>query len=408
MFLNNTQFTYRLFFFLLLICSLAFGQSAKQKQLENKRQNLLKEIRTINSLLKDNREESSSLLSKIEDVDLKIRVRKNLIQVTNQQANLLTREITTNKKKITQLEGDLAVLKKNYANMVVRSYKSKSKQSKLMFLLSSDNFLQAYKRYNYMKQIKSHQKKQADSIVSKTEQLHVLNGKLFKQKENKEQLIAENRKAQKTLLIEKEKQQSLIADLRKDEAKYKASIVKKQKESNRIEAQIEKLIRDAIAKANKKAGVKKTTKTFTLTAEAKALAKSFGSNKGKLPWPTKTGVLTRRPGKKQHNAVRGVYTTTKGIEITTNKNTDARAVFKGEVFAIQKIKGANKAVMVRHGNYFSVYNNLDKVYVKKGDILDTKDLIGRIGTNSDNKTVLKFYLYQNSQNLNPTHWIYKM
>ena len=369
---------------------------------------MLKEIREINSLLKNNQAESSSLLSKIEDVNLKIRVRKNLIQITNQQANLLTREIKTNTSKINQLENDLEVLKKNYANMVVRSYKSKSKQSKLMFLLSSDNFLQAYKRYNYIQQVKKHQKKQADSIVSKTDQLIVLNDQLFVQKKDKEQLIVENKKAQRTLLLEKEKQQVLITDLRKDEAKYKANIVKKQKESNRIEAQIEKLIKDAIAKANKKAGAKKSTTTFKLTPAAKALAKSFGSNKGKLPWPTSNGVLTRKPGKRQHSAIRGVYTTTKGIEITTSKNTDARAVFKGEVFTIQKIRGANYAVYVRHGNYITVYSNLAKVYVKKGDTLSTEDPIGKIGTNNNNKTTLKFYLYQNSQNLNPTHWIYEM
>ncbi|MFD0964432.1 murein hydrolase activator EnvC family protein [Pseudofulvibacter geojedonensis] len=376
--------------------------------MESKRQNLLKEIREINHLIKNNKAESASLLSKIDDVNLKIRVRRNLIQITNQQANLLTREINSNKKNIENLETELDLLKKNYADMVVRSYKSKSKQSKLMFLLSSENFLQAYKRYNYMKQYKSFQKKQADSIVSKTEQLHALNATLQIQKQNKEALIAENRTAQVALQKEKNQQQLLVKDLKKDEAKYRKSIAKKQKESDRIEAQIEKMIRDAIAKANKKSGTKKSIKTFTLTAEAKALAKNFSNNKGKLPWPTKRGVLTKKPGKQRHSAVKGVYTTSKGIEITTSKDSDARAVFNGEVFVIQKVKGANKAVYIRHGNYITVYHNLKEIYVKKGDIVQTKDPVGKIATNSENKTILKFYLFKDSANQNPTHWIYKM
>lgn len=406
--MSKSRFTYQILFIFLIAFNLGFGQSSKQKQLENKRQNILKEIREINGLIKDNKAESTSLLSKIDDVNLKIRVRKNLIQITNQQANLLTREINSNKKSIVNLENELSLLKKNYADMVVRSYKSKSEQSKLMFLLSSDNFLQAYKRYNYMKQYKSFQKKQADSIVSKTEQLHLLNATLIVQKEDKDILIAENRTAQLVLQKEKANQQLLVKDLKKDEAKYRASIVKKQKESNRIEARIEKMIRDAIAKANKKSGIKKNTKAFTLTAEAKVLAKNFSNNKGKLPWPTERGVLTKKPGKRQHSVVKGVYTNTTGIEITTAKNSDARAVFNGEVFVIQKIKGANKAVYIRHGNYITIYHNLKDIYVKKGDIVQTKDPIGKIGTNSDNKTVLKFYLFKDSASQNPTQWIYKM
>lgn len=384
------------------------GQSTKQKQLERKRQNLLKEIREINSLINENKAESTSLLSKIDDVNLKIRVRRNIIQITNQQANLLTRQINSNQKNISHLETELKLLKKSYADMVVRSYKSKSEQSKLMFLLSSDNFLQAYKRYNYMKQYKSYQKKQADSIVSKTEQLHVLNATLLLQKENKDALIAENKIEQIALQKEKNKQLLLVKNLKKDESTYKKSLVKKQKESNRIEARIQKMIRDAIATSNKKTGANKSLKTFKLTAEAKALAKSFSSNKGKLPWPTERGVLTKKPGKRQHSVVKGIYEQSAGVEITTSKNSDARAVFNGEVAVIQKIKGANIAVYVRHGNYFTVYQNLKNIYVKKGDIVQTKDPIGKIGNNSDGKTILKFYLFKDSASQNPTHWIYKM
>jgi hypothetical protein len=171
--------------------SVAFGQSKKQRQLETKRQNILKECTKINSLLSSNKSEKTSVLTKIEDVDLKIKIREKLIQVNNQQANLLTREIKENGTKIAILGDDLAAKKKNYADMVVKSYKNKATNSKLMFLLSSDNFQQAYKRYNYMKQYQAYQKNQADSIVSKTEKLALLNEALILKKENKIQIIKE-------------------------------------------------------------------------------------------------------------------------------------------------------------------------------------------------------------------------
>ncbi len=386
----------------------SFGQSKKQKQLEEKRLRILKDIREVNALISNNKQQSTSLLTKIEDLNLKIKVRKNLIQVTNEQANLLTREIKNNNIKISNLEEELEILKKSYANMVVQTYKSRSKQSKLMFLFSSDNFLQAYKRYNYMKQYKNYQKRQADSIVSKTEQLVVLNDVLLLQQKDKQRLIKENRAAQKTLQDEKKNQQQLIEDLRKDEAKYRIIISKKLKESNDIDKQIDKLIKEAIAKSNKKSGKNNSSKEFAITPESKALSASFSLNKGKLPWPLKTGTVTKKFGKRPHPVFPGITENCSGVEITTSKNSEARAVYKGKVSGIQKIKGGNIGVYIKHGSYVTLYYNLKKVYVKKGQDVSSKDILGAIATNSEGKTILKFYLYKNNLKLNPAHWIYKM
>ena len=392
----------------LSMLTVTFGQSKKQRQLETKRQAILKEITKINTLLSDNKSETSSLLSEIGDLNLKIKVRKNLIQVTNQQANLLTREIKENGHKIEDLETDLAVRKKDYAAMVVKSYKNKATQSKLMFLFSSDNFQQAYKRYNYMKQYKRYQKNQADSIVSKTEKLIVLNESLLLKKEDKDRLITENKKVQQTLQKEKNSQKKLITILKKDESKYKRAIAKKQKENNRIDRQIEKLIKDAIAKANKKAGKKSTSKGFALTPETKILAANFVSNKGKLPWPVKTGRVIQKFGKQRHPTVPGIYTQSSGVKIITTKNSDVNSIFEGTVYQIQKIKGSNQAIYIKHGNYLSVYSNLKKLFVKKGDKVGRNTPIGKVATNSEGKSILRFLLYKNSQKQNPAHWIYKM
>ncbi len=408
--MKSNHIPHFLYTVLLSLCMITatFGQSKKQRQLETKRQNILKEITEINSLLSDNKSEATSLLTKIEDVNLKITVRKKLIQITNQQANLLTREIKDNSQKIGILETDLALRKKDYAAMVVKSYKNKATQSKLMFLLSSDNFQQAYKRYNYMKQYKRYQKNQADSIVSKTEKLVDLNQSLLLKKEDKVRLINDNKKVQQTLQKEKNNQKELISELRKDESKYKKEIAAKQKASDKIDRQIEKLIKDAIARSNKKAGKKKSSKGFALTPEAKALANSFTANKGKLPWPVKTGKVILKFGKQPHPTIGGIYTNSSGVKIITTKNSDVKAVFNGTISEIQKIKGRNYAVIIRHGNYLTVYSNLKGLYVKKGDKINTNSPIGKVAVNGEGKSIFKFFLFKDNNKQNPANWIYKM
>jgi septal ring factor EnvC (AmiA/AmiB activator) len=407
----KNRLIFRFIFILLLslvTVTTVVGQSKKQRQLENQRKDILKEIQQINSLLSNTKSEETSLLTKIEDVNLKIKVRKNLIQITNQQANLLTREIKTNSEQIKALETDLAARKKDYATMVVKSYKNKATQSKLLFLLSSNDFLQAYKRYNYMKQYKRYQKNQADSIVSKTEKLVSLNDILLLQKEDKIRLITDNKKAQAQLQLEKNKQQILITTLKKDESKYRKEITNKQKESNRIERKIEKLIRDAIAAANKKTKKTGTSKTLNLTPEAKALAASFSANKGKLPWPVITGRVIQKFGKQRHATIPGIFTNSSGVKILTSKNSDVKAVFNGVISEIQVIKGANQSVYIQHGNYFTVYSNLKQLRVKKGDRVTTGMPLGKIATNNEGKSVLRFFIFDNSNKQNPAHWIYKM
>jgi len=405
---NNT--THFIFLFLLTLFALTctFGQSKKQQQLEAKRQAILKDITEINTLLSDNKSAATSLLTKIEDVNLKIKVRKKLIQITNQQANLLNREIKDNSQQIDALEADLSIRKKDYATMVVKSYKNKATQSKLMFLLSADNFQQAYKRYNYMKQYKRYQKNQADSIVSKTEKLVILNESLLLKKEDKDRLISENKKVQQTLQKEKNSQKELITTLKKDESKYKKRIAEKQKESNKIDRQIEKIIRDAIARSNKKAGKKASSKTFALTPEAKVLANSFTANKGKFGWPVKTGRVIQKFGTTKHPTLPGIKRYCSGVRIITTKNSDVKAIFNGTISEIQKVKGSNYAVIIRHGNYLTVYSNLKGLYVKKGDKVNTNSPIGKVAVNGEGKSIFRFLLFKDNSKQNPANWIYKM
>ena len=228
------------------------AQVNKQKELEEKRQAILNEIKQINSLLFATQKEEKSVLTQVEDLNSKITARQNLIRVTNQQANYLSREVNNNRTKINLLETELRDLKEDYASMIVKSYKSKSQHSRIMFLLSSEDFLQAYKRLQYMKQYAKHRKLQGETIKKKSVVLEELNQGLIEDKKKKQILIDENKLAKTKLSKELEDQSQLVLALKKDENKFARQIQKKQKEANKIDKEIEKLIRDAIVASNKK------------------------------------------------------------------------------------------------------------------------------------------------------------
>ncbi len=407
---------YLIILFCVLSSTMAFSQIDKQKELEEKRQAIIEEIKQINSLLSKTKKEERSVLSQVEDINQRISATENLIRITNQQANLLTRNINGNIEKISTLRKELDVMKADYAEMVQRSYKSKSQQSRIMFLLSSDDFLQAYKRVQYMKQYAKFRKKQGEGIRIKTEELQTLNENLIQQKSTKQKLIAENEVAKRQLTKEREQQRALIATLKKDESKYTAQIRTKQKQADQIEKEIDNLIKAAIAEANRLANASKkdtkkraTVEEFTLTAEDKILAASFNSNKGKLPWPVERGMVIKSFGTHRHPQFPNVTTTSSGVEIATEDNAPVRSIFEGQVMAIQMIKGAHKVVFIQHGDYISVYSNLETVSVYKGDKVETKQKIGTVAKSStEGKTVLKFYIYRNKTKINPADWIYRM
>jgi len=397
-----------------LTISVGFAQPDKQKELEDRRVRIINEIKKINALLFKTSGQKKSVLTQVEDISQRISARENLIKVTNRQANLLTRNINDNLQKIEQLRDELKELKDDYAAMISKSYKSKSQQSRIMFLFSSENFLQAYKRLQYMKQYARQRKKQGENIKEKASLLQQLNTDLIDQKKKKKLLITENEVAKRELQQEKKDQEVLVASLRKDEGKFSSQIKKKQKQAAAIEKQIEDLIKEAIAKSNREAAKKASkkvskSKTFALTPEAKILAANFTSNKGKLIWPVQKGVVTQSFGSHRHPQFPNVTTNNNGVDITTEDNAKARAVFAGEVVQIQQIKGANQLIYIRHGDYITIYRNLANVLVKKGDKVISKQNIGTIYKNPINgKTVLKFYIYKNATKMNPADWIYKM
>ncbi|MCT4630161.1 peptidoglycan DD-metalloendopeptidase family protein [Winogradskyella sp.] len=400
---------YVIFFFGCLLSSISlFAQSDKQKKLEAELQQKRREIKQINALLFSKKKEEKSAITLLEDLNYKVSVRKNLIRITNEQANLLTREINTNQKEITSLRAQLQELKDDYAAMIVKSYKSKSEQSKVMFLLSSSNFKQAYKRLQYIRQYANYQKEQGEAIKTKTKALQALNLQLSKQKADKEKLIKENRIAKRELEKELDEREVLMASIKADMSKFTAQIKKKRQEANRLDKEINRLIREAIAASNKKAGKKTSTGKFVLTPEAKKLADNFAANKGKLGWPVRTGVIKGKFGKRRSLTDASVTQNYKSIYIATEPNSDVRAVFNGVVSEVHVMKRGNPTILVRHGNYFSVYMNLSSVKVTKGDKITTGQVIGKVFTNKiKGETLLGFRIYKNDKVLNPEYWLAK-
>ena len=387
----------------------AYGQSKRQLQLEERRRELQQEIRQITNLLFQGRQNKKSVVSAVEDLNYKISVRQNLIRITNEQANLLSREININQNNISKKRQKLKDLKEAYAAMIVRSYKNRTRANKLMFLLSAQNFQQAYRRLQYIKQYADYQKQQALIIKQQTEELQQLNQELLRRKQDKEKLVAENRTAKEALDEELKNQQELAASIQRDLSKFSAQIRAKHQESDKLDREIQKLIREAIAASNKKAGKSVKSATFSLTPEQKLLAANFTANKGKLPWPVASGVVKLRYGTNPSPIDPTIKIKSNGVRIATNKGEQVRAVFEGTVQGIMTPKNGNNAIMIRHGNYITVYKNLSKFYVSKGDKVDTKQLIGEVITSkASGESILSFGIYKDSAIQNPSHWIYKL
>jgi len=410
---------------------------SQQEKLEQRKAQIQKEIRDNEKMLQNVKSKEKSAMNVFLIQKNKIRLKENLINTTERQTRLLGDDMYRNQLKINKLNRELDILKDDYAKKIVNSYKSRSEQSRAMFILSSENFLQAYKRAQYLKQYTSFRKSQGEEINAKSTELLSINEKLKLQKIAKQKLLAENQKERAELVKEKQEQEKLVNSIKKDKNRIVSDIRKKQRESKTIDGQINRLIREAIAEANRKAalerakaaaaaasGDKKSTAAtkkevaettsrasvsssrIEMTPENKLIADNFRANRGSLPWPVEKGFISLGYGDQPHPVYNTLVVHNSGVEITTNDGANARAVFGGEVSSVMVLSPVNKAVMIQHGDYFTIYQNLSSVSVSKGDKVSIKQNIGRIRTNGDTgKTVIKFLLLQNTTYNNPQSWL---
>lgn len=409
-----------------LIASLAWSQPSQKEKLEQRKAQILREIQEKERMLDEVSNKEKTVKTQLQLQTEKIQLKQKLINTTEKQTKVLNNDMYINQININRLKKELEILKEDYAEMILKSYKSRSEQSRAMFLLSSKNFLQAYKRAQYMNQYASFRKTQGEEIKQKSYDLLSYNEKIAVQKVEKEKLLQENQEEKQALEKEKLVQQEIAKAIKKDKKQITAEIKKKQQETRNIDAQIERLIRAAIVAANKKtaaakakanpktttAAETKATETSTkivLTPEGQVVANNFRANKGKLPWPVEKGFVSLPYGDQPHPVYKTLVVHNSGVEITTDQGANARAVFGGEVISVMVLSPVNKAVMIQHGDYFTVYQNLSSVNVSKGDKVSMKETIGRIRTNGDSgKTVLKFTISQNTTYNNPATWLFNM
>lgn len=437
----------------LVLPLLMVAQSERKTELEQQKIRLLDEIELANKILEETRESRASTLGNIETVEQKLRLRQNLVRTLDRETELITEEMDQLQTDIDTMEKQVTRLKEDYAEMIRQAYKSRSKQSRLMFLLSSQSFNQAIRRLEYLKQYSDFRRRQVDEIKRTESELSEKIAELGQQKAKKEVLRSQLEQERQKLLAEKKEQQKNIDELQVQEKEIASELKEKQARANKLENEIQRIIAAEIRKAKDKAirqGIeeeaerlgliagkdftnrtnnrdlqalieKKKTElreankpvaaapakpTYGLTPEATKLSASFTANRSLLPWPVERGIVVANFGPQRHPVAKSVVLNNNGIDIATEQGSKALAAFDGEVTSILRIPAEGFVVFVKHGNYFTIYKNLSELYVKKGDEVKAKQELGKILTNdSDGKTVLHFELWKETQVLDPLPWL---
>ena len=395
--------TYSLIF-IFFFSSWAFTQTTKIKQLESQRILIKKEIDNINALLFDNSKTTKIAYNDLENISIRIYKNQELIKLTNQQINILTNEIDKKNDSIDFLESEIKQVREQYSLMIKNSYKSKLKESRLMFLLSSDDFLQALKRSRYINQFSKDRKRVANKISNSIKLLDKKIVTLDSLKSDKNNLLKQNEENQINLEAEEKSKERLIFGLRRKEKAYKKQINEKQKISINLDKEIDRLIKEAIRKSNDESD----NNLFKLTPEARALSEKFSANKGNLPWPVERGAVIQKFGLQPHPVVRTTKIQSNGLVIATTKDAEIRTVFNGTILSILKFKGSNITVLVQHGSYITAYKNIDEVYVEKGEKVSALQKIGKVFNPKDgSKSTLQFSIFNNTKAIDPYMWIVK-
>ncbi len=382
--------------FIICICDL-YAQS--KTELEQKRNAALNEINYVDNMLKSTSKKKVESMNEIKIIGNKVNLRESVIRGMRDEIILVTDRIDMNTLAINMMESDLIDLKKDYARAVVNSYKSKKENPDLLYILSAKDFNQGYKRLKYLQQITKFRRLESETIMELKDQI-LSTRKRLESDLSKISVLKSREEHQKNLLqSEQEKKQEMVNSLSKKEKQLNKDLEEKKKIAEKIEKEIARMIEEER---------KKVVKSDN-TPEQKLIGENFSENKGRLPWPVEKGVITSQFGIQKHPVLKYVTENNIGIEITSLGSTAVRSIFKGEVVKVFPIKGANGTIIIRHGKYLSVYQNVVDLKVKQGDKVGTKQEIGNVfcDTENGNKAILKFMIFEEKEKLNPEAWITK-
>ena len=400
-------------FSLVLFCLLIPNTQAQDKksQLQARKAKIEEEINYTNKLLSETKKTKQASLNQLVLLNKKISKRQELINAISSEIQQIDYKIKLTKDTITELTNNINKLKEEYARMIYYAQKNKSSYSRLMFIFSAENFNQAYQRLKYFQQYSSYRKNQVRVIretqVKLTEKVALLQS----QKNEKLSLKSLEEVEKKKLSVEKNEQDQTVKSLSKKERELLKKLRENEKAAKKLQKAIEDLIAEELRKAReaaKKSGTKPTPENaFGLTPSEMKLSSSFAGNKGNLPWPTERGVISATFGEHPHPVLKGIKTKNNGIDITTSGGSIARAVFDGEVTSTMTLPNYNNVIIIRHGEFLTVYSNLSEINVKKGDKVTTKQKIGTIEADENGRTKLHFELWKGKILQNPEAWISK-
>ena len=409
-----------LFLLVFLVGNFAFSQT--KEDLKKQKSALEKEINYTADLLNKTKSNKTKSLNYLKVLETQIKSKEQLLITLNIEISLLNKQILkteqailNTEKSILEEEQNLADLKEEYAKMIYAAYKQKGSRNNLIFIVSSEDFNQAYKRILYLKQYSTYRKNQAHKIIESQQELLQNKERLAQQKDKlieesaiKVYLVTSKKAELQSVNSTKNEKQELVKKLSKSERVFRNQLQDKQKMAEKIDDRIRKIIEEEIRKTREKAKINNKDDSFGLTPEALALSSEFENNKGKLPWPLEKGVIVGRYGKQNHAVFSGVETFNNGVDIATDENSTVRVIFDGTVSRIFFIKGEGKAVLINHGEYFSVYSGLKNLSVKTGDKLLSKEEIGVVVTQEkENKTELHFEIWKGYDKHDPSNWLFK-
>lgn len=406
----------RLFVLIFLLGSIwsqnGFAQISKtREELERQKAEIQAKLREFDTILRQTTATKKESIGSLNAVTRQFQAQTRLVNTLDREVKVLDTEIRETEAKIKRLENDLKELKAEYSRMIYNTSKLNRNLSIVAFVFSSTNFNQLYMRLKYLKQYSDSRKQQAEQIEKVTEQLAEERIQLDARKADKVEILAEAQEERKKLEALRREQQVIVNSLTKKERTIRSQITATKKQQQQLEAMIREAIEEEIrlaeaaaAKANSTA-TKRPDSSMPMTPEVAALSSSFAGNRGRLPWPVETGFITQTYGDHPHPTLKGITVPSDGINIRTQPNSTVRTVFDGVVAKVASMPGYGETVLIKHGEYYTLYSKLSSTSVKTGQTVKAKDVIGRVATNSDGEAEIHFQTWKGLQKMDPASWI---
>lgn len=379
-----------------------------RQELERNKQSLEEEIQLTNQLLRETQRSSEVNLNQLVVLNSQINRREQLLGTIQNEIRLINRRISSLVRTLEELENELEELKESYAKMIQLAARNRDAYQRMMFIFSSTDFNQAYLRMRYLQQYSRHRREQADRIQATQQEIDVQIAALEEERNNQQVLLTRQRQEVLDLAKEQATQEQTVARLRSREQQLMQQLREQERAARELQDAIQRVIAEERRRAQEAARAegRVTTDMFALTPEQQLLSDNFAGNRGKLPWPLERGVITGHFGEQPHPVLPGIKISNNGIDISTAEGSRARAIFEGTVSRVITVPGGFYAVIIRHGEYLSVYSNLSEVFVSNGQTINVRQELGVVGTNQrEAKTYLHLEIWKGNDKLNPATWI---